>query len=128
MRKAKGYIYTELNPSKRDLYDPVRDDFVEVSSIEDILISLQISASWYKAAWSLSDSNDSQVLLKRPQNSRFVNNCFLGWMHALEANLDIQPVFNHYQTVTYMCTYVLKSEDNCMQRMSQAKKGVFEKN
>ena len=83
LRKSKRYIYTESNPSKRNLYDPAKDDFVEVSSIEDILISLQMSTSWCKAALSISDG----MLI-------------FGRIHALEANLDVQPVSNHYKTVT----------------------------
>ena len=61
LRNVKGYIETELNPSKRDLYDPGWDFFEEVSSFEYILISLQISTSECKAALSISDDNDFLV-------------------------------------------------------------------
>ena len=56
--KVKSYTDTELNPSKRNLYDPASDDFGEVSSIEDILISLQITTCDYEAALSMSDDNN----------------------------------------------------------------------
>ena len=56
--KVKSYTDTELNPSKRNLYDPASDDFEEVSSIEDILISLQITTCDYEAALSMSDDNN----------------------------------------------------------------------
>ena len=56
--KVKSYTDTELNPSKRNLYDPARDDFEETSSIEDILISLQITTCDYEAALSMSDDNN----------------------------------------------------------------------
>ena len=56
--KVKSYTDTELNSSKRNLYDPARDDFEETSSIEDILISLQITTCDYEAALSMSDDNN----------------------------------------------------------------------
>ena len=69
LRKVKG---TELNPSKINLYDPARDDFKVVSSIEYTLISLQISTSECEVVLSISDDNDFQLHLKRPPNSCFV--------------------------------------------------------
>ena len=62
--KVKSYTDTELNPSKRNLYDPARDDFEEVSSIEDILISLQITTCDYEAVLSMSDDNNLKYILK----------------------------------------------------------------
>ena len=35
-----------------------------------------------------------------------------------EAKLDIQPVFKNYKEVTYMCEYLLKSEDECTQALN----------
>ena len=58
LRKVKGYSDTDLNPSKRKLCDPAKDDVVEVSSIKDILISQQFSTTEYEAALSISDDND----------------------------------------------------------------------
>ena len=62
--KVKSYTDTELNPSKRNLYDPARDDFEETSSIEDILISLQITTCDYEAVLSMSDDNNLKYILK----------------------------------------------------------------
>ena len=45
---------------------------------------------------------------------------------AWEDNIDIQPVFNHYKAVSYMCAYLSKSEDECSQAMSQALKEALE--
>ena len=42
--------------------------------------------------------------------------------------MDIQPVFNHYKAVAYMCAYLSKSKDECSQVMSQALKESFEDN
>ena len=41
-------------------------------------------------------------------------------MLSWEANLDIQPVFNEYKAVAYMCSYLSKPEDTCTQAMRQA--------
>ena len=62
--KVKSYTDTELNSSKRNLYDPARDDFEETSSIEDILISLQITTCDYEAVLSMSDDNNLKYILK----------------------------------------------------------------
>ena len=62
--KVKSYTDTELNSSKRNLYDPARDDFEETSSIEDILISLQITTCDYEAILSMSDDNNLKYILK----------------------------------------------------------------
>ena len=62
--KVKSYTDTELNSSKRNLYDPARDDFEETNSIEDILISLQITTCDYEAVLSMSDDNNLKYILK----------------------------------------------------------------
>ena len=62
--KVKSYTDTELNSSKRNLYDLARDDFEETSSIEDILISLQITTCDYEAVLSMPDDNNLKYILK----------------------------------------------------------------
>ena len=46
---------------------------------------------------------------------------------AWEANMDIQPVFNQYKAVAYVCAYLSKSEDECSFAMTQAVWDEFEK-
>ena len=46
---------------------------------------------------------------------------------AWEANMDIQPVFNHYKAVAYMCAYLSKSENECSVAIKQALRDAFEK-
>ena len=41
--------------------------------------------------------------------------------------MDIQPVFNNYKAVAYMCAYFSKSEDECSVAMKQAVKDAFKK-
>ena len=45
---------------------------------------------------------------------------------ACEANIDIQLVFDYYNDVTYMCSYLSKQEDKCFQVMKQAFKESLE--
>ena len=42
--------------------------------------------------------------------------------------MDIQPVFNEYKAVTYMCQYFSKTDDQCSRAMKQAAKEAFENN
>ena len=46
---------------------------------------------------------------------------------AWEANMNIQPVFNHYKAVAYMCAYLSKSENECSVAMKQAVRDAFKK-
>ena len=52
-------------------------------------------------------------------NSCFVNNYFEEGLTAWQANIDLQPVFNYYKAVTYMCAYFSKSEDEVSEAMKQ---------
>ena len=126
LNKVKRYIDTELNPSKNNFYDSTRSDYEVAKNIEEILSLLEISKEDYEAASSTSEDTDYQLYLKRPPNSCFVNNYFIDGLVAPEANIDIQPVYNHYKAIAYMCVYLSKSEDKCSQAMSQALKEVFE--
>ena len=41
--------------------------------------------------------------------------------------MDIQPVFDYYRAVTYMCSYLLKKDDEYSQAMKQAFKESLER-
>ena len=75
----------------------------------------------------ISDDDEFQIHLRRLPDSCFVNNCFADVLIAWEANLDIQTVFSHHKTVAYMCSYLSKSEDECLHAMKRAIEDVFEK-
>ena len=66
------------------------------------------------------------VHLERQLSSCFVNNYFDVGLGAWQTNMDIQPVFNEYKAVTYMCQYFSKTDDQCAQAMKQIAKEVFE--
>ena len=67
------------------------------------MILLEISSKDYEEVRSISDDCDFQIHYERAPNSCFVNNYFCDALMAWEANMDIQPVFNHYKAVAYMC-------------------------
>ena len=49
-------------------------------------------------------------------------------MRAWKANIDIQPVFNHYKAVTYICAHFSKAEDETSEAAKQAAKEVLSGN
>ena len=66
-----------------------------------------------------------QIHLKREPDACSINNYFPEGLIAWKANIDIQPVFNHYKAVTYMCAYFSKAEDGTSKAMKEAAKDVF---
>ena len=71
---------------------------------------------------SISSDSDFQIHLKRKPNACFINNFFVEGLQVWKANIDIQPVFNHYKAVTYMCAYFSKAEGETSEAMKQAAK------
>ena len=120
LNTVSDYINNDLNPAKLNIFDPSRDDYTVPLSIVEILRNLGLSEQTYYEALSISDDNDFQIHLARQPNSCFVNNFFAVGLEAWEANMDIQPVFNEYKAIAYMCAYLSKTEDSCTRAMSQA--------
>ena len=126
LSKVKDYIDNNLNPRKRNVIDPSREDFESPLSVLEILDQLNITEDQYYNALSISTDTDFQLHLKRPTNSCFVNNYFVEGLQAWEANIDIQSVINPHKAVTYMCAYFSKSEDESSEAMKQAAKEAKE--
>ena len=112
--RVQSFIDTNLDPTKLN--------FKEGMDIKDILADLGLSETDYYNALSISVDDDFHIFLKRPPNSCFINNYFETGLQAWEANIDIQPVFNYYKAVSYMCAYFSKSEDATSEAMQQAAK------
>ena len=87
-----------------------------------------ITENDYYNALQISSDSDFQTHLKCAPNSCFVNNYFEEGLMAWQANTDIQPVFNEYKAVTYMCAYFSKSEDEISEAMKQAAKEAHNNN
>ena len=107
-----------VEPSKKNFLDKIKNDYVELKSIEEVLSVLEISSKDYEETLSISDDSDFQIHYKRAPNSCFANNYFTDELMAWEGNMDIQPVFNHYKDVAYMCAYSSKSKCECTVAMN----------
>ena len=116
----KECIDKELDPAKVDFYDRTKEEFVKTKSITEILQELEISKVDYENGLPASSDDDYESHLEKPPDSYFVKNHFESSTLAWEANIDIQPVINHYKAVSYMCAYLSKIKDECSNAMSQA--------
>ena len=95
--------------------------------ISEVLKELNISEEEYENTLKFFDDNGFQLDLRRSTNSSFVNNNFDIGLLAWEANIDIQPVFDYYKAVTYICSYLSEQKDECSQAMKQTLKEPLEK-
>ena len=105
---VKQKIDEMLNPSK-DGYDSA-------------LNSAGVTEDQYYSALSISPDSDFDLHLKRPIDSCFINNYFVAGIKGFGANVDLQPVFNHYKCITYVCSYFTKDETECSQAIANAAK------
>lgn len=53
-----------------------------------------------------------------------MNGYFVYGLKVWEANIDIQPVFNHQKALAYIRVYLTKSEDESSEVMKQAVEGA----
>ena len=97
-------------------------------NVKEILDELEISKADYYRAVSISKDENLELHLKRKPNSCFANNYFDVDLKAWQENIYIQPVFNEYKAVRYMCQYFSKTEDRCSRAMKQTAKEAFENN
>ena len=103
-----------------EFLDPSKASYIEHKSIKEILQSLNLTENEYYSTLSISGSTDYEIHLKRPPNSCFVNNYNPVVLSAWKANMDLQPVFNYYKAVSYMCSYFSKSGTESSQALIQA--------
>ena len=128
IEKVKEYIDTNLYLAKTNIIDPQKENYQLPPTKDCILSDLTITCKDYYDAVSVSKDSDYERHLIRVPNSCFVNNYFEEGLMAWQANMDIQPVFNEYKAVTYMCSYFSKSEDQCSASIRQAAKEDFQNN
>ena len=96
LSKVKQKIDEVLNPSKEN-YDITATE-------KDILDSGGVTEDEYYWALSVSSDSDFDLHLKRQVDSCFINNYFVAGIEGFAANVDLQPVFNHYKCITYVCS------------------------
>ena len=120
LEKVKKYIDEKLNLAKANVMDPEKENYKTLLTIDETLLKLDKSKEDYYHSLSISVDDDYEPHLIRPPNSCFVNNYFDASLRAWQANMNIQPVFNEYKAVAYMCSFFSKSEDKCSFAMKQA--------
>ena len=109
---VKQKISAVLNPPKESYDDTLTET--------DILKSIGITEDEYYWALSSSQDSDFDLHLKRPVDSCFINNYFPAGIKGFAANVDLQPVFNRYKCITYVCSYFTKDETECSQAITKA--------
>jgi hypothetical protein len=114
LSKVKQKIDEVLNPSKEN-YDATATE-------KHIFDSVGVTENDYYWALSISSDSDFDLHLKRPVHSCFINNYFVAGIKGFAANVDLQPVFNHYKCITYVCSYFTKDETECSQAIANAAK------
>ena len=114
LTKVKQKIDEVLNPSKEN-YDATVSE-------KDILDSVGVTEDQYYWALSISADSDFDLHLKRQVDSCFINNYFVAGIKGFATNVDLQPVFNHYKCITYVCSYFTKDETECSQAIANAAK------
>ena len=122
LNRVKDFISNNLHPKKQNILDENLPGYTEAPSIDSILNSLDLTYDEYEEFLCISPDKDKHLHLKRSPDSCFVNNYFSEGLSAWEANIDIQPVYDAYKAVTYMCAYFSKSEDKCSNAMKEALK------
>ena len=112
----KQKIDEVLNPSK-PAYNPslTQEDIFQDNTKEQ-----------YERALSISPDSDYDLHLKRSVDSCFTNDYFIAGIKGFAANVDLQPVFNQYKCITYVCSYFTKDEAECYQTIRKAVKEVKE--
>ena len=96
---VKQYIDNNLDPRKHNILNPLKEDFEKTPSIKNILAELGFTEDQYYNALSISSDSGFQIHIKRAPNACFDNNFFTEGLQTWKANIDIQPVFNHYKAV-----------------------------
>ncbi len=120
LSKVKQKIDDVLNPSK--------PTYESHATANDILNSMDLTEQNYQWALSISADSDYELHLKRPVDSCFVNKYFAAGLKGFAANVHLQPVFNHYKCITYVCSYFTKDETECSQAIINAAKEAKQAN
>ena len=111
---VKQQINAVLNPSKPNYDSTLTED--------DIFNLVGINKEAYYSALSISPDSNYELHLKWPEDSCFINNYFIAGIKGSAVNVDLQPVFNHYKCITYICSYFTKDETECSQVIINAVK------
>lgn len=111
-----------------EVLNPSIADYNSLLTPEEIFQEIAITNEEYEWALTISPDSDCELHLKRPIDSCFTNNYSIVGIKGFAANVDLQPVFNHYKCITYVCSYFTKDETECSQAIMNAAKEAKESN
>ena len=126
--KKRNEILCCVKEKINEKLDPSKPDYDSNTSAEDVLAMCKISKEEYNWALSFSGDSDFELHLKRAVDSCFINNYFEAGVKGFRANVDLQPVFNHYKCITYVCSYFSKDETECSQAIMNAAREAKDNN
>ncbi|RUA05461.1 MAG: hypothetical protein DSY43_04560, partial [Gammaproteobacteria bacterium] len=121
-------ILTLVKDKIDDVLNPSKPNYDSSITEADIFSSVGITEEQYYWALEISPSSDYELHLRRKVDSCFINNYFIAGMKGFRANVDLQPVFNHYKCITYVCSYFTKDETECSQAIMNAAKEAKQEN
>ena len=111
-----------------EVLNPSIADYNSLLTPEEIFQEIAITNEEYEWALTISPDSNCELHLKRPIDSCFTNNYSIAGIKGFAANVDLQPVFNHYKCITYVCSYFTKDETECSQAIMNAAKEAKESN
>ena len=105
-----------------EILNPGKSKYIPNVTAAQVLKTVDISEQNYYWALSVLADSDYELYLKRSTDSCFINNYFVAGVQGFAANVDLQPVFNHYKCITYVCSYFTKDETECPQAITNTAK------
>ena len=115
---VKSKIDKILNPSK--------SEYISHLTAAQVLTTVDISEQDYYWALSVSAYSEYELHLKRSTDSCFINNYFVAGIQGFAANVDSQPVFNHYKCITYMSVLIFRKMKLSVNRLLQMRQRKHE--
>ena len=98
-------ILTSVTQKIHEVLNPSKPDYNEALNEADIINSIGITEDEYHWALSISPDTDFELHLNTPVDSCFTNNYFVAGIKGFAANVDLQPVFNHYKCITCLLIF-----------------------
>ena len=122
MLEKRREIHSLVKQKVDEVLNPSLSTYDSSLSEDDIFSSIGISKEEYYSALTISLESNYELHLKRSLNSCFVSNYFVAGLKGFRENVDLQPVFDHYKYITYVCSYFTKDETECSQAIMTAAK------
>ena len=97
MLQNRNEILSLVKQKIDEVLNPSLSTYNSLLTEDDIFTSIGISKDQYLSALSISSDSNYELHLKRSLDSCFINNYFIAGLKGFGANVDLQPVFDHYK-------------------------------